>query len=130
MTFGALAAGLFACTPVAVWDGDGPVWCKEGPRIRIEHIAAREIDGRCRPGSPCPLSSGVAARDALVGILGGAKGTRPTGHVLVQYPTMTCRSLGTSYGRVVASCSLNDGRDLGRAMIATGTVLPWNYRTR
>lgn len=24
----------FTCTPVRVWDGDGPVWCKEGPRGR------------------------------------------------------------------------------------------------
>ena len=23
----------FTCTPTRVWDGDGPVWCKEGPRI-------------------------------------------------------------------------------------------------
>lgn len=130
MTIAALAAAVFACTPVAVWDGDGPVWCKEGPRIRIEHIAAREIDGTCRPGSPCPVSSGIAARDALVKILGGPKGTKPAGHVVVQYPTMTCLSPGKSYKRVVASCSLKDGRDLGRAMIATGTVLSWNYRTR
>jgi hypothetical protein len=21
----------FTCTPKRVWDGDGPVWCKEGP---------------------------------------------------------------------------------------------------
>ena len=31
----------FTCTPVAVWDGDGPIWCAEGPRIRLEGIAAR-----------------------------------------------------------------------------------------
>ena len=30
----------FTCTPVAVWDGDGPIWCAEGPRIRLEGIAA------------------------------------------------------------------------------------------
>lgn len=36
----ALAArALFVCTPVAVWDGDGPVWCKEGLRLRIAGIA-------------------------------------------------------------------------------------------
>lgn len=130
MTLAALAAAVFSCTPVAVWDGDGPVWCKEGPKIRIENIAAREINGTCRPGHPCPTSSGLAARNALVSILGGARGTRATGHIIVRHTAMTCRSPGMSYDRVVASCFLQDGRDLGRAMIATGTVLPWNYRTR
>jgi endonuclease YncB( thermonuclease family) len=39
-----IAAGAtFACTPIAVWDGDGPVWCAEGPRIRLHGIAAREV---------------------------------------------------------------------------------------
>lgn len=56
----------FICTPVRVWDGDGPVWCREGPRIRLAGIAAREIDGSCRKGHPCPRASGIAARDALV----------------------------------------------------------------
>lgn len=130
MSLAALAAAVFACTPVAVWDGDGPVWCKEGPRIRIANIAAREIDGTCRPGHPCPASSGLAARRALVEILGGAKGTMSTGHIIVHHSTMTCRSPGMSYNRVVASCLLRDGRDLGTAMVATGTVLPWTYRTR
>jgi endonuclease YncB( thermonuclease family) len=130
MTLAALAAAVFVCTPVAVWDGDGPIWCREGPRIRIEHIAAREIDGTCRPGSPCPASSGLEARNALVGILGGAKGTMSTGHIIVRHSAMTCRSPGMSYNRVVASCTLEDGRDLARAMVATGTVLSWNYRNR
>src|SRR5687767_12542809 len=44
----------FACTPTAVWDGDGPIWCAEGPKIRLAGIAAREIDGTCKKGHPCP----------------------------------------------------------------------------
>ena len=48
------AGQSFQCTPVAVWDGDGPIWCAEGPHIRLSGIAAREIDGSCRPGHPCP----------------------------------------------------------------------------
>lgn len=64
-----LTATIFVCTPIAVWDGDGPIWCEEGPKIRISSIAAREIDGSCRPGHPCPRPSGEAARDALVELL-------------------------------------------------------------
>lgn len=39
----------FECTPVAVWDGDGPIWCAEGPRLRLAGIAARELDGTSLP---------------------------------------------------------------------------------
>jgi endonuclease YncB( thermonuclease family) len=42
------AGQTFECTPIRVWDGDGPVWCAEGSRIRLSGIAAREIDGTCR----------------------------------------------------------------------------------
>lgn len=61
----------FTCTPVAVWDGDGPIWCAEGPRIRLSGIAAREMDETCSAGHPCPDASGLDARDELVGLLGG-----------------------------------------------------------
>ena len=59
-----VAAGTsFTCTPVAVWDGDGPIWCAEGPRIRLAGVAAREIDNSCRRYHPCPDASGTAAEE-------------------------------------------------------------------
>ncbi|MFN4040018.1 MAG: thermonuclease family protein, partial [Erythrobacter sp.] len=64
------AGQTFTCTPEAVWDGDGPVWCEEGPRIRLAGIAARELDGTCSPGHPCPDASAETARDALVRLVG------------------------------------------------------------
>jgi endonuclease YncB( thermonuclease family) len=90
------AAVVFLCTPMAVYDGDGPVHCREGPKLRIAGVAAREIDGSCRRGHPCPQASGIAARDALVDLLGGARGRWNTGHVIVRYPTMRCRRVGQS----------------------------------
>ena len=30
----------FECTLTHVWDGDGPIWCEEGPRLRLAGIAA------------------------------------------------------------------------------------------
>ena len=45
----------FTCTPVRVWDGDGPLWCAEGPRIRLSGIATRKIEGHCRDRQPCPI---------------------------------------------------------------------------
>jgi endonuclease YncB( thermonuclease family) len=44
----------FPCTPTHVWDGDGPIWCAEGPRVRLAGIAAREMDETCKSGHPCP----------------------------------------------------------------------------
>jgi endonuclease YncB( thermonuclease family) len=122
-----VAAGqTFTCTPTHVWDGDGPVWCEEGPRLRIAGIAAREIEGTCRTNQPCPQSSAIEARDALVQILGGARGTASTGHVLVSGPKLTCRSEGSAGGnRTAAWCSLPGGADLSCAMIRTRTVLRW-----
>jgi hypothetical protein len=86
------AGQSFDCTPTAVYDGDGPLWCAEGPHIRLSGIAAREMDGTCRPGHPCPVADPRASRDQLVRLVGKRTGTRSTGHILVTGPTMRCRS--------------------------------------
>ena len=122
----ALAAGQsFSCTPVAVWDGDGPIWCKEGPRIRLAGIAARELKGPCRPRQPCPARSGVEARDHLVRLLGGPKGRLRSGHIKVSAPPLRCISVGPDdYRRMVAWCAA--GRvDLSCAMVRDGYALRW-----
>lgn len=121
------AGQAFTCTPTHVWDGDGPVWCAEGPHVRLSGIAAREMDGTCRPGQPCPDASATQARDALVRLLGGARGSNSTGHVIVAGPRLTCRSEGSARGnRTAAWCRLPTGSDLSCAMIRTGTVLRWD----
>lgn len=120
------AATLFTCTPTAVWDGDGPIWCAEGPRVRVSGIAAREMDGTCQTNHPCPQASAIAARDALVSLLGGSRGVMRTGHVFVSGQPMRCLSTGPAGGnRTGAWCTLADGRDLSCAMVATGTVVRW-----
>jgi hypothetical protein len=75
-----VAAGqTFVCTPTHVWDGDGPVWCAEGPHLRLSGIAAREMDGTCRSNQPCPDASAIETRDALVALLGGSQGQNRDG---------------------------------------------------
>lgn len=125
MTPAALLAAVFACTPVAVWDGDGPIWCAEGPKVRLAGIAARELDGSCRPGHPCPRASGVAARDSLVRLLGGARGRGKRGHILVRAPRMRCEPTGRTYGRIAARCRMPGVGDLGAAQVRAGVALPW-----
>lgn len=116
----------FTCTPTQVWDGDGPVWCAEGPHLRLAGIAAREMDGTCRANQPCPDASATEARDALVNLLGGARGTRASGHIVVAGPRLACRSEGSAGGsRTAAWCRLPSGQDLSCAMIRTRTVLAW-----
>ena len=120
------AGRTFTCTPTAVWDGDGPIWCAEGPKIRIAGVAAREIDEGCRPGQPCPSVSGVEARDRLVRILGGARGRLPTGHVRVQASAMTCLSEGNGKGdRTAAWCRSPAVGDLSCAVVAAGGAVRW-----
>ncbi|MCB4860366.1 hypothetical protein K7W03_12280 [Sphingobium sp. PNB] len=124
-----VAAGTtFTCTPTRVWDGDGPIWCAEGPRIRLAGIAAREIDETCKPGHPCPAASGKEARDQLVHLLGGPQGKTRTGHTLVSGPPLQCRSQGSAKGsRTAAWCSAPGVGDLSCAMVRFGRALAWQH---
>jgi hypothetical protein len=116
----------FRCTPVAVYDGDGPIWCAEGPKVRIAGVAAREMDGTCRPNQPCPPISAIDARDRVVRLFGGPKGTLPQGHIIVRSATMTCLSDGSAGGsRTAAWCTSAAFGDLSCAVLRAGGVLRW-----
>lgn len=92
-----IAAGLaFTCTPVAVWDGDGPIWCAEVPHVRLQAIAAREMDGTCRRGHPCPVASATDSRNHLASLLGQPVGISRYGHIAVEGPPLQCTSYGSA----------------------------------
>ncbi len=125
------AGASFTCTPTHVYDGDGPIWCVEGPKIRLSGIAAREIDETCRSKHPCPKASGKAARDHLVKLLGGPKGVAPTRHILVRAKPLRCRSEGSGKGnRTAAWCSAAGVGDLSCAMVKSGYALMWRQYWR
>lgn len=116
----------FTCTPEAVWDGDGPIWCAEGPKIRLAGIAAREMDGTCKPGHPCPSMPPEQARDQLINLLGGSKGKMSTGHIRVSAPPLTCRSDGSAGGsRTAAWCVTASGVDLSCELVKAGAAARW-----
>ena len=120
------AGQTFTCTPIAVWDGDGPIWCAEGPKVRIAGVAAREIDGTCRLGQPCPPVGGTESRDRLVRLLGGARGALPEGHVKVRSAAMTCVSDGSAGGsRTAAWCRSSEVGDLSCSVIEAGGAVRW-----
>ena len=118
------AGQAFTCHATRVWDGDGPIWCEEGPRLRLAGIGVRELDGRCRPHQPCAKPSGIASRDHLVQLLGGARGRTRDGHIIVR-ARLRCVSAGSGRGvRTAAWCSV--GRtDLSCAMVADGFARRW-----
>ena len=117
----------FQCTPTRVWDGDGPIWCAEGPHVRLSGVAAREMDGMCKVGHPCPDADPVQARDALVELIGRPIGKSRVGHVLVRGPTMTCRSDGGAGGnRTAAFCVSPQSGDVSCNMVASGWAAKWS----
>lgn len=116
----------FTCTPVSVWDGDGPIWCEEGPHVRLAGIAAREIDGTCRTNQPCPDADAVQARDALARLIGTPSGVSSDGHVRLFGPAMHCQSVGGAGGnRTAAWCVSPVGGDVSCAMVQGGWALRW-----
>lgn len=118
---------IFECTPTHVWDGDGPIWCAEGPRLRLAGIAAREIDETCSRGHPCPQATGQEALAALVSLLGVPTGTGRHGHTLVHGPTITCRSDGSAGGnRTAAWCISPRTGDINCLMVVGGWALRWD----
>lgn len=116
----------FTCTPTAVHDGDGPIWCAEGPKVRIAGVAAREMDGTCNQNQPCPTMGAVDARNRLVRLLGGPRGTLSTGHIKVRSAPMTCLSDGSAGGsRTAAWCTSPVFGDLSCAVVRAGGAVRW-----
>lgn len=121
------AGQTFLCTPTHVWDGDGPIWCREGPHVRLAGVAAREMDGTCNRNQPCPDASAEAARDALVDLVGTQTGVGLHGHIRVQGPTMRCHSDGSAGGnRTAAWCVSPKSGDINCAIISGGWALRWD----
>jgi hypothetical protein len=120
------SGAFFACTPVRLWDGDGPIWCNEGPRVRLAGINARETDGTCSPGHPCPSASADDATVALAALLGETVGRAEEGHLLIKGPTLSCKSTGGALGeRTGGWCVSPLHGDLACALLDSGTVARW-----
>lgn len=117
----------FSCTPERLWDGDGPLWCREGPRIRLAGIAAREMDGSCSPGHPCPSADPIASRDHLARLVGRVVGVADSGHLLIEGPPLSCVAIGSAGGnRTAAWCVSPIAGDLSCRMVADGMAARWD----
>ncbi|MFS0770859.1 thermonuclease family protein [Sphingomonas sp. 1P08PE] len=102
----------FICAVVSVYDADGPIRCVNGIKVRVAGINARETDGSCRINAPCPTMPHEQAK--------------PIVERLVLHKRLFCQPVGRSYHRVVARCTLPDGRSLSCAIIAAGAGVRWD----
>jgi endonuclease YncB( thermonuclease family) len=99
--------GRFSCSVAHVTDGD-TFRCSNGTRVRLASIDTPEMPGACRPGRSCAPGNPYAAKAALQRLIGGR--------------TVQCQSVGMSYNRVAAWCSVN-GVDLSCAMVRSGHAI-------
>lgn len=111
------APAAFACTVVRVHDGDGPLWCRQGPKVRIAGVQAPDFEN----ASPCRTGrANYVCSDAK------ARASRRIVESLVLNKTLRCQPVDRSYSRVVARCTLPDGRSLSCATIAAGAAVRWD----
>lgn len=111
-----IAAASFLCLVTRVHDGDGPLWCANGVRVRVAGVQAPDFENAvpCRRGRAAYVCSNVKAERS-----------RRVVERLTLNRTMICQTVGKSYKRVVARCTLTDGRSLSCAMIAAGAATRW-----
>lgn len=103
------------CAVASVIDGD-TLRCRDGVRIRLHAVAAREADETCSPGHPCPSASALAATRQLRALASGR--------------TIQCQPTGRSYDRVTAICWTPEGVEINCAMIRSGTTVIWERFNR
>jgi len=116
----AAALPSFTCEVIKVHDGDGPLLCRSGEKIRVAGIQApdfesaepcRRPDAR-RANYTCDDRAAERAQRIMSGLTIGKR--------------LSCQPTGKSYSRIVARCTLPDGRSLSCAAIAGGAAVRWD----
>lgn len=111
---------MLVCEVVRVHDGDGPLWCRSGVKIRIAGVQAPDF------ARAAPCRRPAAQRRAYVCDDRAARRSRLLVARLTLGKRLVCQPVDRSYGRVVARCTLPDGRSLSCAAIAAGAAVRWN----
>jgi endonuclease YncB( thermonuclease family) len=106
----------FQCTVTRVHDGDGPLWCSNGAKIRVAGIQAPDFEA----AEPCRRRHrSYVCSDPQ------AKRSQQVVERLTLGKSMECQPVDRSYTRVVARCTLPDGRSLSCAIVAAGAATRW-----
>ncbi|MBB5714747.1 endonuclease YncB(thermonuclease family) [Sphingomonas aerophila] len=107
----------FACKVVRVHDGDGPLWCRSGQKIRVAGVQAPDFTS----AEPCrQRRTGYVCDDAA------AKRAQMVATELTLNRRLSCQPVDRSYSRIVARCTLPDGRSLSCALLAAGAAQRWD----
>ena len=120
LALAAAALPAFTCDVVRVHDGDGPLWCRSGEKVRVAGIQAPDFESAApcrrlaarRPAYTCDDRAAARAQRIVSGLTLGKR--------------LTCQPQGKSYSRIVARCRLPDGRSLSCAAIASGAAVRWD----
>ncbi|WP_267389259.1 hypothetical protein [Sphingomonas sp. GC_Shp_3] len=110
----------FICTVTHVHDGDGPLWCRSGQKIRAAGIQAPDFSSAEPCRRPHRRRANYTCDDRA------AARSQQIVSRLVLGKWLTCLPMGRSYQRVVARCTLPDGRSLSCATIAAGAAVRWD----
>lgn len=114
------ALPAFTCDVVRVHDGDGPLWCRSGEKVRVAGIQAPDFESAEPCRRPDTRRTNYRCDDRAA-----ARSQRIVSS-LVMGKRLTCQPTGTSYSRIVARCTLPDGRSLSCAAIAAGAATRWD----
>lgn len=109
----------FVCEVERVHDGDGPLWCRAGQKVRVAGIQAPDY------ASASPCRRPAAKRVTYTCDDAAAERSRRIVERLVLRQRLMCQPVDRSYKRIVARCTLPDGRSLSCAAIAAGAAVRW-----
>lgn len=108
------------CNVVRVHDGDGPLWCRSGVKIGVAGVQAPDFEGAAPCRRPAKQRRTYVCDDRA------AKRSRQIMERLSLGKRLVCQPMGTSYKRVVARCTLPDGRSLSCAALASRAATRWD----
>ncbi len=99
----AAALPAFICDVVRVHDGDAPLWCRSGEKVRVAGIQAPDFKNAEPCRRPDARRTNYRCDDHAA-----ARSQRIVSS-LVLGKRLSCQPVGKSYNRVVARCTLPDG---------------------
>lgn len=106
----------FVCQVVKAHDADGPLWCKNGIKVRVAGVQAPDW----KKASPCrQRKPGYVCDDAK------ARASKRIAEQLVLDQRLNCKPVDRSWKRVVARCWLPNGNSLSCSLIARGAGTKW-----
>lgn len=104
------------CQVVKVHDGDGPIHCANGAKIRVAGVQAPDFASaepcrKRRRGYVCDDRKALASKRVAERLTLGKR--------------LVCQPVDRSYNRIVARCALPNGNSLSCSLLARGAVTKW-----